>query len=202
MGIRSAIREDTGFSPADLVYGTPLWLPGEFVDVPLADAPSPTSVFVAQLRQVLADQCPAQAVHHRRPGDPTPNLPASLMLASHVYVRIDAVKRPLTPPYEGPYPVQQHGPKTFVLLKNSKPWTVSVDRLKVAIVPPVSVAGPSLPGPGVAARPPPSLSAVPASVPVVRPTSNPVNDVRPAPALPSYATVLRSGRVSVPPRRL
>ena len=42
LGVRSAIRGDTGFSPADLVYGMPLRLPGEFVVPPDPSAVAPT----------------------------------------------------------------------------------------------------------------------------------------------------------------
>ena len=45
---------------------------------------------------------------------------------------MDAVKRPLTRPYDGPYRVIRAGTKVFTVLRHGKEWNVSVDRLKVA----------------------------------------------------------------------
>ena len=198
LGIRSSVREETGYSPADLVYGSPLRLPGEFVAAPEADSgiPAPTSVFVAQLRQTLAVQRPPQAHHHRRHGAPTVHLPDSLLRASHVYVRVDAVRRPLTRPYDGPYPVQQSGQKTFTVLRSGRPWVVSVDRLKEAVGF-FSGDGPRRPSPAPVSAPAPALSLSPAPAPPVAAAAR-----SSASSDRSYATVLRSGRVSRPPVRL
>ena len=59
-------------------------------------------------------------------------MPAKLMTATHVFVRIDAVKPPLTPPYTGPYLVHARKEKAFKLkIRNTLEW-VSIDRLKPA----------------------------------------------------------------------
>ena len=58
----------------------------------------------------------------------------ALQSASHVFLRVDAVKRPLVPPYIGPYLVLSKDPKTFIILKEDKKLTVSVDRLKPAFL--------------------------------------------------------------------
>ena len=59
-------------------------------------------------------------------------LPTDLATARFVFVRVDAVRRPLVRPYEGPFKVIRAGPKVFAVLKNGKEWNVSIDRLKVA----------------------------------------------------------------------
>ena len=51
-----------------------------------------------------------------------------------MFLRVDAVKRPLTPPYDGPFLVLDRDPKTFTILKNNKNTVVSVDRVKPAFV--------------------------------------------------------------------
>jgi transposase InsO family protein len=60
LGIRSAWREGLDASPAELLYGKTLRLPGE-----LAGEPSdfqPTSDFIQQLRQSIADLKPSTSV--------------------------------------------------------------------------------------------------------------------------------------------
>ena len=133
LGIRTSVRADSGLCPAELVFGVTLRLPGEFVSIPdLPPAPL-TSDFVADLRRALADHRPPPAAHHR-PAGPALLVPPSLASASHVLVRVDAVRKPLSRPYVGPFKVLSRDPKTFVLLRAGKPWTVSVDRLKRAFV--------------------------------------------------------------------
>ena len=68
-----------------------------------------------------------------------------LMSATHVFLRVDAVRRPLVPPYEGPFPVISRSDKTFVTLRRDSPVTVTVDRLKPAFILPESSAAPSPP---------------------------------------------------------
>ena len=95
LGIRTSVRDDTGLCPAELVYGTPLRLPGEFLTPPDPSSPPPTSAFVLELRRLLAAHRPPPASHHR-PGGPDPSVPPSLRGVPFVYVRVDAVRRPLT----------------------------------------------------------------------------------------------------------
>ena len=50
-----------------------------------------------------------------------------------MFVRVDSVKKPLQPPYEGPYRVIDRNSKFFIIeKKNGKQDSVSTDRLKVA----------------------------------------------------------------------
>ena len=56
-------------------------------------------------------------------------------------MRVDAVKKPLTPPYDGPFPVLQRGQKNFTVLKNNKDVVVSIDRLKPAFLDFLPAAG-------------------------------------------------------------
>ena len=57
-----------------------------------------------------------------------PNLSSS----SHVFERHDAVKKPLQPPYDGPYKVLLRADKFFTLDINGRRDTVSINRLKPA----------------------------------------------------------------------
>lgn len=51
LGIRTTVKEDLKCSPAELVYGQTLKIPGEFFfDTPLSDPVDPTN-FVDRLRE-------------------------------------------------------------------------------------------------------------------------------------------------------
>jgi transposase InsO family protein len=63
LGIRSAWRDDSSFSPADAVYGSQLLLPGQFLDSP--ENPSPS--FIADFQGVLAGRSPTSTTHHSSP---------------------------------------------------------------------------------------------------------------------------------------
>ncbi|KAB0798351.1 hypothetical protein PPYR_09344 [Photinus pyralis] len=54
--------------------------------------------------------------------------------ATHVYIRIDATQKPLSPLYEGPYPVSHRTDKLTRVTKNGKTITVSNDRIKPAYI--------------------------------------------------------------------
>ena len=146
LGIRTAIRDESLVSPAHLTYGTSLRLPGEFVAPSSPSSFTPgTTDFACQLRQSLRDMAPFSAsFHHGVRGEKLVPVPSSLATCPAVFVRVDAVKRPLTPPYSGPFGVLERGDKTFVLLRGDKPWTVSVDRLKPFFPPAMSAPFPCL----------------------------------------------------------
>ena len=213
LGIRTSVRPDTHLCPAELVYGTHLRLPGEFVAQPDLPPPPLTTDFAVSLRNVLRDQRPPAASHQR----PEPSGPSSLVpdSVSHVFVWIDAVRRPLTRPYDGPFQVLDKSPKTFTVLRSGKPWTVSVDRLKPALVDalggtfPVSPsARPLLPQASFRPRTPvgtPTLSTEPESMLSAEPSSAsstvPESTGPATPCTGANATDLRSGRVSRLPER-
>ena len=172
LGLRASVRADSACAPSDLVYGAPLRFPGDMVD-PSSPPPSASS-FSHHLHTVMRQAAPMPVAHHgvqHRPFRIDPGLAA----ASHVLLRVDAVRRPLVPPYEGPFLVVSRSPKTFVLRKNGKDITVSIDRLKPAFLNSPSEA--------------PQPDAV-----VSRPVPIPV-PVSSAPSPPIYTA---SGRVSRP----
>jgi hypothetical protein len=78
LGLRAAPREDSGISAAELVYGCPLSLPGQF----LSAAEPPPDTFVSQLRSSLP--CVSDRSGCLPPAAPPP---LALRTASFVYVR-------------------------------------------------------------------------------------------------------------------
>ncbi|KAK7901478.1 hypothetical protein WMY93_018247 [Mugilogobius chulae] len=61
-------------------------------------------------------------------------VPSDLRSAKFVFVRHDAHRSPLQPPYDGPFRVLESGHKTFVVEKGTCKEQISVDRLKPAHV--------------------------------------------------------------------
>ena len=131
LGLRSAWRSGPDAAPSQLLYGTMLRLPGQFIPAP--EIPHTTSVpsssFVSSFQKLMREQRPAPSIHHPS------SIPKSLHQASMVLVRHDGVRRPLQSPYDGPFPVLEAGEKVFKILKNGLPYTVSVDRLKACNMP-------------------------------------------------------------------
>ena len=66
-------------------------------------------------------------------------LPDQLQKCDFVWVRLDRVKKPLEAPYRGPYRVIERKNDVFVLEVRGKPNSVSIERLKPAVVSPQSL---------------------------------------------------------------
>lgn len=129
LGLRSAFREDSRCSAADLVFGQQLRIPGEFYDSPAQDVNR--TEFAKELHRMFSDlKAPEGTRHSKERVFMNPRLND----CSHVFVRIDAVKRPLQQPYEGPYEVVKRSDKYFEILVFGKKQVVSVDRVKPAFI--------------------------------------------------------------------
>ncbi|XP_076734505.1 LOW QUALITY PROTEIN: uncharacterized protein K02A2.6 [Maylandia zebra] len=132
LGLRSAVKEDLGASPAELVFGQPLRVPGEF----LPENPPPCfDPSVLSLNPLLHSLRVPGPVHHCVPDT---FVPKTLETAKFVFVRHDAHRTPLRPLYDGPFRVIEPGQKHFVLDFGGRRETVCVDRLKLAHVLPDS----------------------------------------------------------------
>ena len=130
LGIRTAWRTELDCSPAELVYGTSLTVPGLLIgDSPQMAQESPTSEFVNDLYHRMGELKPSEMAHHTTP---KVQVPSSIEESSWVYVRTDAVRKPLVRPYTGPFKVLEKSAKFFKIMKNGRPDNVSIDRLKPA----------------------------------------------------------------------
>ena len=127
LGLRSVPKEDTGFSVSEAVYGSPLTIPGEFLDAPEL----PNSQFLSKMERIIAGFSipPPHHVQHSHPA----GIPAALRTVKFVFVREDASKPSLGPLYRGPYLVMEQRSKFFHLQIGTKIDAVSVDRLKPVI---------------------------------------------------------------------
>ena len=177
LGLRANVKSDGSVSPAELVYGAQLVLPGEMVDS--AD-PLPAEKFLTALRAAVDGFRPLPVVHNKSSGDPVPaRLPDSLLGARFVFIRRDAAHPSLEPSYTGPFEVLERSLRTFRVLVGQRPEIISCSRLKAAELPPDTLP----------AQPPRRGRPRAVSPPSVR---VPV----PAPATPSTAPWRRPGRRS------
>lgn len=131
LGVRSAIKEDLKASPAELVYGEPLRIPGEFL------TPAPPKItnepveLVKRLRKQMAELRPTPASRHCKPNT---FVFKELANCSHAFLRDDTVRGALQPPYSGPHPIIRRDTKTLTLLISGKERKVSIDRVKPAFL--------------------------------------------------------------------
>lgn len=120
LGLRNTPKQDSGSSPAELVFRHQPLLPGEFIS-PAPAGPSAASPTILPFPRHHA--VPPSFIH---PG---------LRGATHVFVRVDAHRTPLQRPYQGPFPVLGKNDKTFEVLVKGREQMISIDRLKPAVLP-------------------------------------------------------------------
>ena len=128
LGIRSAVKADFGHSVAERVYGTTLCLPGEFFSQPTAKLDLDPTSYVDRLKRTLYDLKPPRD----RPQHRNAHVSKDLQTSTHVFIRRDAVRKPLQPPYDGPFKVISRSTKSFKVDLGNRTDTVSIDRLKPA----------------------------------------------------------------------
>ncbi|PZC79258.1 hypothetical protein B5X24_HaOG216524 [Helicoverpa armigera] len=130
LGLRAAIRVKENVSPAQMLFGTNIRLPGVFVE-PKTRVTAPET-FAQVLQSAMANLSPFNNNHHATSHKPF--IHPDMKDCEYVYVRTDAVKKPLTPPYEGPFKVLEKHEKHFKIQMPKKTSIVSVDRLKPAYI--------------------------------------------------------------------
>ncbi|UYV63199.1 hypothetical protein LAZ67_2003414 [Cordylochernes scorpioides] len=129
LALRAAIREDTGFSISQMVYGKTIKLPGEFFERPVSRVDS--SLFISNLIEYMHMVKPI-ATNHNITKDIF--IHKDLFKSDQVFLRINKVRKPLEPYYEGPYPVLEKSDTFFSLRIKNREVKISVDRLKPAYI--------------------------------------------------------------------
>ena len=128
LGIRTSLKEDLHHSSAELVYGTKLRLPGELLTPAPRSTPCSVQDFAANLSDFMQRLQPVQP----RTSPSKTFVSQDLDNCTHVFVRVDAVKKPLQQPYQGPFKVLSRRRKTITVDKDGKADTISIDRVKPA----------------------------------------------------------------------
>lgn len=129
LGIRTAVKSDIGCSAGELVYGTTLRLPGEFFTRGGDETPISAGDYASRLRDIM---CKLRATPPRPPTPRPTYVHPALWSCSHVFVRRDAVARPLQPPYDGPFQVLNRSSKQFTVDIRGRREVISIDRVKPA----------------------------------------------------------------------
>ena len=128
LGIRTVPKEELGCSSAEVVYCTPLTVPGDFLPS-MADTHDDISLCLRQLRDHVRSLIAIPTSCH---GTMPSSVPQTLQQAKFVFICRDAHRKPLQRPYEGPFKVIQPGLKTFHVDVGGRSETISVDRLRPA----------------------------------------------------------------------
>ena len=110
LGRRKAIKDDLGYSPAELVYRVPLSLPGQMLTPTDLTAIDPV-LYTNRLRAYFGKLPPM----YPREYTIKSLVPKDIFSWTHVFLRNDAVKDPLIPPYTIPYRVLSRTVKLFTL---------------------------------------------------------------------------------------
>ena len=128
LGIRTAVKADLGHSVSERVYGTTVCLPGEFFSQTTTDPNVDPTSYVDRLKRAIYDLQPPQS----RPQHRNTHVPKDLQTCTHVFIRSDAVRSHLQPPYDGPFKVILRATKFFRVDLGNRTDTVTIGRLKPA----------------------------------------------------------------------
>lgn len=127
LGLRTAIRGN--HSPVEMLYGTTVQIPGDFVDKRPIEGK--TNNFVKNLKEKMQSIVPKQPSSHSATRT---FVSPELSKCNFVFVRHGQPIKKLDNPYNGPYKVLSRSPKFFKLDINGKEIATSIDRLKPAYV--------------------------------------------------------------------
>ncbi|XP_026471497.1 uncharacterized protein LOC113375765 [Ctenocephalides felis] len=128
LGLRSSYKEDLEASPAEMVYGTTLRLPGEFFTS--KELSSDPQTFLDCHRKIMRDIKPSATAHHNKANM---FVLKDMNTCTHVFVRSDHIRKPLEPTYSGPYKIiERISDKVYKISMDGTDKNISVDRLKPA----------------------------------------------------------------------
>ena len=133
LAIRTTFKPDVGASPADLVYGEGLAIPGEILgneNLDDAELQQRQRNLLANMRLEVERLQPQPTSAHRRPAV---YLPDELQNATHAFVRRGGVQPSMTAPYEGPYRIVNRSETNFdVDIPGRGVETIAIARIRPA----------------------------------------------------------------------
>ena len=165
LAIRTTLKPDIGASPADLVFGEGLAIPGELLPENAQDESGEQEQrkrLLDNLRLEVSRIQPKPTSAHRRPRI---NIPEELQSATHAFVRRGGVQPSLATPYVGPYRIiGRHQDAFRIAIPGAEAENINIARLRPAVVPnDTDETGETPPSPPP--RPPPGRRPRPPSNP-------------------------------------
>ena len=143
LGIRS-IPNETGFSPFNAVTGASILFPKPLIS-PDPEAPlknETTKELVECMRKFNFEELSRGIIHSSHKA----YVPKELKDSTHVWIRVDRVRRSLEAPYSGPFKVLSRYPKFFMIENfHGKKENVSIDRLIPARLPSPTISSTTSP---------------------------------------------------------
>ena len=130
LGIRG-LPNESGFSPFTALTGNQFLMPKPVIST------SPSTQLnheeIKNIAQEMSKLDFKQLSEGRLHSVPKQHIPSALKTCTHVWLRVDRVRRALEAPYSGPYLIKERNYKHFVIeLSNGTEQTVSIERLKPA----------------------------------------------------------------------
>ena len=180
LGLRTAIKSDYDYSAIEMVLGSPVRLPGDYFNPPPASEDWNAHYLMKRLRSFMRN---LKAPQTRLPLTRNSYIPKDLANCSHVWLRVRRVKKPLEPPYFGPFLVVARHSKYLTIRRGDKNVNVSLDNVKPAYT--------------ADWYDPHSISAIPDPADNV---SFPFNDLNASPSAPTPMQ-RRSARTAALPKR-
>ncbi|XP_011157346.1 uncharacterized protein LOC105194221 [Solenopsis invicta] len=128
LGFRTSFKEDIKATAAELVYGQTLQIPSKFFMN--EDRPKSPHHFVERLCQHIRKIRPVPSAHHCKKKVFAHKI---LYTYAHVFVRVDAVRKPLEQPYKGPYEgLDRPSDNVFFVNIKGQHTHISTERIKPA----------------------------------------------------------------------
>ena len=134
LGIRTMPKEGLDVPTAEMVYGQPLVVPGEFFPPQSVNTTS-QDIELQAARWAAKQFAPCNPAHHNQRES---YIPPGLLTSDYVFNRQDLVKPALSSPYRGPYKIIKRRNKAYQLDISGRIDWVSIDRLKPAYMEPAS----------------------------------------------------------------
>ena len=135
LNLRVAVRDDGQPSPSELVYGTPLTLPGDLITPSDVHEYPRCADYSYQLREHMENIRPIVTKHHTKRGEDGSYVDPRLKTCSRVLLK-RMNKHSLQKNYTGPHEIIARHDKYFTIrLPDGTSDNVTVDRLKACYTP-------------------------------------------------------------------